>query len=236
MDKGSLLDVLQTDRAHFPSTPKKEKHVLLRNREENHVVDLELSALSKGMPERIVASVAYQILWGVAFLHFENSIHRDIKPANILVNSLGEVKLSDFGISAMREPGEALNRTVVGTTLYMSPERLRAKPYGTPSDIWSVGLVLLECLTGQSPFFGISSVVELVLTIEEMAIEDFLPPFISQGFTEVLAGCLQSVPEKRIPAEILLQSPWFASHGIHGRAEAVSIMKEYLSETREVIL
>jgi serine/threonine protein kinase len=162
MDKGSLLDVLQTDRAHFPSTPKKEKHVLLRNREENHVVDLELSALSKGMPERIVASVAYQILWGVAFLHFENSIHRDIKPANILVNSLGEVKLSDFGISAMREPGEALNRTVVGTTLYMSPERLRAKPYGTPSDIWSVGLVLLECLTGQSPFFGISSVVRTV--------------------------------------------------------------------------
>ena len=92
------------------------------------------------------------------------------KPANVLVSSSGRVKLADFGIvSESRPPIDGdddndttiMNYTVVGTTRYMSPERLHGKPYTKPSDVWSVGLVLLEIARGDSPFEDISSVVSL---------------------------------------------------------------------------
>jgi serine/threonine protein kinase len=75
------------------------------------------------IPEPAVASIAFQMLWGIAYLHYENVIHRDIKPANVLVNSEGEVKLSDFGIISRKgkQEGEfdgVMNSTVVGTTRY----------------------------------------------------------------------------------------------------------------------
>ena len=88
------------------------------------------------------------------------------QPANILVSSLGRVKLADFGIVSKQQvtdtiDGTIMNHTVVGTTRYMSPERLRGKVYTRSSDVWSVGLVLLEMLRGDSPFEDVSSVVSL---------------------------------------------------------------------------
>ena len=68
--------------------------------------------------------------------------------------------MSDFGIASKRMDGEQqMNHTVVGTTRYMSPERLKAKPYTCLSDMWSFGLLLLECATGYSPFHSITSIV-----------------------------------------------------------------------------
>jgi serine/threonine protein kinase len=84
------------------------------------------------------------------------------QPANVLISSSGRVKLADFGIVSQREDDETslqMNATMIGTTRYMSPERLRGKPYTMSSDVWSLGLVLLECLLGDCPFESISSVV-----------------------------------------------------------------------------
>ena len=88
------------------------------------------------------------------------------QPANILVSSSGKVKLADFGIVSKQQAtdtndGTIMNHTVVGTTRYMSPERLIGKVYTRSSDVWSVGLVLLEILRGDSPFEDVSSVVSL---------------------------------------------------------------------------
>lgn len=113
---------------------------------------------SHALSERVVGAIAYQLLWGLAYLHYENRMHRDVKPANILLNSRGNVKLSDFGISSSCKPTE-MHTTVVGTTRYMAPERLRALPYGTPSDVWSAGLVLCQCTSGIEPFHEIGSMV-----------------------------------------------------------------------------
>ena len=90
------------------------------------------------------------------------------KPANVLVSSTGRVKLADFGIVSQRtaqsdeDLSPQMNATVIGTTKYMSPERLLGKPYTMSSDIWSLGLVLLECIRGDGPFEDISSVVSHV--------------------------------------------------------------------------
>ena len=91
------------------------------------------------------------------------SVHNE-KPANVLVSSTGRVKLADFGIVSQRTSSDEdlspqMNATVIGTTKYMSPERLLGKPYTMSSDVWSLGLVLLECLRGDGPFEDISSVV-----------------------------------------------------------------------------
>jgi serine/threonine protein kinase len=105
----------------------------------------------------VLASISYQLLWGLSYLHFERMVHRDVKPANILMHSDGYVKLSDFGIVAKQT--SIPHTTVIGTIRYMSPERLRARPYGSASDVWSVGLVLLECEIGESPWSDITSMV-----------------------------------------------------------------------------
>lgn len=93
------------------------------------------------------------------------------QPANVLVSSSGKVKLADFGIVSQQQrtdindDGTIMNHTVVGTTRYMSPERLRGKVYTRSSDVWSLGLVLLEVVRGDSPFEDVTSVVSFKLFI-----------------------------------------------------------------------
>lgn len=124
------------------------------------VLQEQIDGITPRFSNPVLASISYQILWGLSYLHFERMVHRDVKPANILMNSKGYVKLSDFGIVATQT--SLPHTTVVGTIRYMSPERLRARPYGSASDIWSVGLVLLECVIGESPWEDITSMVRVM--------------------------------------------------------------------------
>jgi serine/threonine protein kinase len=106
------------------------------------------------LDDTFTASVAFQMLWGLAYLHSECIIHRDVKPGNVLVDTLGTVKLCDFGLASISSD-LSLQTTMVGTTVYMAPERLRAQPYGRSSDMWSFGLVLLEVgMIDSKPFYG----------------------------------------------------------------------------------
>ncbi|KAJ7605977.1 Pkinase-domain-containing protein [Mycena polygramma] len=102
---------------------------------------------------RVVGKVAVAVLEGLRYLYdVHRIIHRDIKPSNILCNSNGDIKLCDFGVS-----GELINsiaNTFVGTSIYMSPERIQGATYSVKSDIWSLGITLLELSVGQFPFSG----------------------------------------------------------------------------------
>ena len=145
--------------------------------------------------ESFVAAIAFQMLWGLSYLHHERILHRDIKPGNVLLHADGSVKLCDFGLSSISD--RSLQTTVVGTTRYMAPERLRAKPYGRSSDIWSLGLVLLECMTGEIPWKETNSMVSLVITVEETSTDSMLPVAISSHAQEFLKMCLQHLPGKQ---------------------------------------
>lgn len=164
---------------------------------------------SGGLPEDVTAAIVYQILSGLADLHApeRRMLHRDLKPANVLLDHHGNVKLCDFGMATLLGD-ESLNRTVLGTTKFMAPERLRAKPYGRPSDIWSLGLIVWQCVTGASPWKDVHSMVELLVTIEETTASDLIRSCrrdddddnncnnLSAGLQEILVGCLQVEPGK----------------------------------------
>src|SRR5438094_4162453 len=105
-------------------------------------------------PVSIAIDYARQILAGLRFAHRHGIVHRDIKPHNVIVDSEGRAKVTDFGIarsgtSQMTEAG-----SIIGTAQYLSPEQARGAPVDQRSDLYSVGIVLYEMLTGRVPFTG----------------------------------------------------------------------------------
>ena len=108
------------------------------------------------LPAAEVAEIGIGVAQALAVLHVAGVVHRDVKPGNVLLeNSTGRAKLSDFGIA--RDLGtDPVTRTsdVIGTAPYLSPEQARGETVGCPSDIYSLGLVLLECLTGRREYDG----------------------------------------------------------------------------------
>lgn len=101
-------------------------------------------------PEQILGKITHAVLKGLIYLREKHEIiHRDVKPSNILVNSRGEIKLCDFGVSGQLI--DSMANSFVGTRSYMSPERLQGAHYKVESDIWSLGLSLVELALGRYP-------------------------------------------------------------------------------------
>ncbi|KZM28571.1 Mitogen-activated protein kinase kinase [Ascochyta rabiei] len=101
----------------------------------------------------VLGKIAEAVLGGLSYLYSAHRImHRDLKPSNILVNSKGQIKLCDFGVSS--ELDGSIAETFVGTGTYMAPERIQGSPYTVKSDVWSVGLSIMELAIGKFPFSG----------------------------------------------------------------------------------
>jgi len=107
------------------------------------------------LPINIAALIILEIARGLEYTHNQNIIHRDIKPSNILISKEGNVKLIDFGV-AKDDSNTQLTMTglIVGTPSYMSPEQAHGDPLGPQSDLYALGILLYEMLTGIKPFYG----------------------------------------------------------------------------------
>lgn len=179
-------------------------------------------------PEKVLACIAFQVLWGLAYLRHEKRVHRDIKPQNILMNSLGEVKLTDFGISKELQDS-IMCKTFVGSFKYMSPERMQHTKYDYSSDIWSLGIVLLELGTGVYPYTESTAIIDYVNIVTEGD-----PPRPPEGkfsaeFDELVAQCVSKDPKARLPADVLLGSPWLLMHGADDMGAAVEVVAEWIA-------
>ena len=168
--------------------------------------------------EEVLRSIAQQSLMGLYHLHLAKKVHRDIKPGNILLNHKGEVKIGDFGIVGQLDHTLAMHQTFVGTTIYMSPERITSEHYSYPADIWSLGLSLFTLGTGQFPYATIHGYWGLVHALTQQP-----PPRLPTGppspgtepfsadFRDFIDRCLVKDPLHRWSAAQLLGHPWLLS-------------------------
>lgn len=165
----------------------------------------DIIRIQKCIPEAVLSSMVKELLHGLNYLHgVRHLVHRDIKPANLLVNLKGEAKITDFGISAGLENSMAVCATFVGTVTYMSPERIRNEIYSYPADIWSLGLALFECSTGEFPYTANEGPVNLMLQILEDPSPSLPKHMFSPEFRSFIDACLKKNADERPSAEQLL--------------------------------
>ena len=171
------------------------------------------SIIDRGVPvpETILFSIVHAMLRGLEYLHnTKNTCHRDIKPDNVLLNSKGEIKLSDFGICKLLD-SDAKCSSFVGTIKYMSPERVVRSEYGLPGDIWSLGLVVYELAAGCFPYPNTENIIVMLENFEQE------PPLLpndgrfSPQLIDFVYRCLQTEPSQRFTVTQLLQHPWFVN-------------------------
>jgi serine/threonine protein kinase len=152
------------------------------------------------MPSHQVAEIGARLADALAYVHGEGLIHRDVKPANVLLGHDGRVRLTDFGIARLVDAAKVTaTGLTVGTASYLSPEQVTAEPVGTAADVYSLGLVLLECLTGKREYPG--SAVEVALA--RLSRPPHVPPDLADGWPGLLTAMTDRDPAQRpICAEV----------------------------------
>ncbi|KAG5837324.1 hypothetical protein ANANG_G00238080 [Anguilla anguilla] len=165
------------------------------------------------MNEEQIATVCLSVLKALSVLHTQGVIHRDIKSDSILLTHDGRIKLSDFGFCAQVSKEVQRRKSLVGTPYWMAPELISRLPYGPEVDIWSLGVMVIEMVDGEPPYFN-----EPPLKAMKM-IRDNLPPKLKNlhKVSPLLKGFLDRMlvrdPAQRATANELLKHPFLSKAG-----------------------
>ncbi|KAH9906227.1 protein kinase-like domain-containing protein [Xylariomycetidae sp. FL2044] len=169
------------------------------------------------LPEPLVRSFVRQILQGLSYLHNRDIIHRDIKGANILVDNKGTIKISDFGISKKLEATNILSGannnkhrpSLQGSVFWMAPEVVKQTSYTRKADIWSLGCLVVEMMTGNHPFPDCSQ-LQAIFKIGGGKAAPTIPENASPEAVEFLTRTFEIDHNLRPSADDLMLSPFLA--------------------------
>ena len=191
------------------------------------IADL-LKITQEPFTEPEIAAVCYNLLLATSYLHMTSRIHRDIKPANILINHIGQVKLTDFGITTAK----TYTNTFVGSPLWMAPEQAQRKEYTQKVDVWAIGVCVIQMAELYTQFEHLrypSRVIQAIQSRPQVAFrnsEKFSPELNS-----FLAQCLQIEPEKRATAAELIKHTFIEQH----RPRFTEIRKKFYTDKMRVV-
>jgi serine/threonine protein kinase len=146
-------------------------------------------------------AIGAQLAQSLDVAHRQGVIHRDVKPANLLLDEAGVLKVMDFGVACLADRTESLTHpgAIVGTPTYMAPEQLLGGNVDARSDLYSVGVVLYECLTGKPPFDADDSTPLIVRLIEEeLPPPSALAPDVPPAFAALVVRLLALRPDDRL--------------------------------------
>ncbi|MEY2535629.1 MAG: eukaryotic-like serine/threonine-protein kinase, partial [bacterium] len=166
-------------------------------------------------PERAI-DLTVQILRAARFAHRRGIIHRDLKPHNVLVDDEDRAKVTDFGIARAGASDMTQTGSIMGTAQYLSPEQAQGHPVSEPSDLYSIGVVLYELLTGRVPFEGESAVTIALKHVNERPV----PPSrfnaaVSPELEGVVLRALEKDPARRFgDADEFIAALEGADHGV----------------------
>ncbi len=163
-------------------------------------VGLERVIASGRLPVERAAAIGAQVADALDFAHRHNVVHRDIKPANIMIEAGDRVKVTDFGIAKVTDSADHLTMTgsLLGTPSYMSPEQARGGDLDGRSDLFSVGCVLYEMITGKKAFRGesITALIFKIITENPVPLQEELPN-IPEAMAQIVMKALSKAPETR---------------------------------------
>lgn len=169
--------------------------------------DLATLLRTGALPPPVAVHIANELLRGLAFAHdlpnasdrpaLRGIIHRDLSPHNVLLSHAGLVKLSDFGIARPLEGAAVPVATLSGKPAYMSPEQVRLEPIDERSDLFSVGIILWEALSGRRPFLGTAKEIMAQVSLKEVPPLDATPEPLSAELEAALRKLLARDPARR---------------------------------------
>lgn len=178
----------------------------------------EVKKLGGRTGEKVLGKVAEGVLEGLTYLSSRKIIHRDIKPSNILLCRNGQVKLCDFGVSGELIGSKGDADTFIGTSYYMAPERIQGHSYTITSDVWSLGVTLMEVAQNKFPFLnndgdknqpaGLIDLLTFIVCKPIPELQDEPGIKWTPGFKYFLACCLEKDTARRANPWRMLEHPW----------------------------
>lgn len=161
------------------------------------------------LSEPHIAYILRETLQGLWAMHSQKRLHRDIKSDNVLVASDGQIKLADFEYTAVLTEESPKRNTVVGTAWWMSPETVRSSFYDYGADVWSIGILSVECAEWVPPLFGMDSAQAMEVIRDGQLTQGFKRPDMwSVDFADFVRGCLTRDRNQRYTVPDLLTHPF----------------------------